>query len=78
MAAGGLGARTRRVQGALNRQAWCAGGSLRGEAYPCIYVAGTTAYGARRGSAFQPCGLIRVAMFNCDFLPILQLKCTEE
>jgi hypothetical protein len=36
MAAGGLGARTRRVQGALNRQAWCAGGSLRGEAYPAF------------------------------------------
>jgi hypothetical protein len=31
-----------------------------------------------RGGAFQPRGLFRVAMFNCDFLPILQLKCTEE
>jgi hypothetical protein len=31
-----------------------------------------------RGGAFQPCGLFRVAMFNRDFLPILQLKCTEE
>jgi hypothetical protein len=30
-----------------------------------------------RGGTFQPRGLFRVAMFNCDFLPILQLKCTE-
>jgi hypothetical protein len=46
---------------------------------------GTTAYDARgtrdaleRGGAFRPLGSFRVAMFNGDFLPILQLKFSEE